>query len=114
MSEHWKNPYEFHPERWLGDPEYKDDHLDALEPFSVGPRNCLGKVSILGSINVSHRMLIVVSRTSRGMRCASCLRACCLHFDLKLCEESADWSDQKVYTLWEKVPLLCTLTRVKA
>ena len=47
MEEHFKKPYEFHPERWLKDPEFKDDHLDALEPFSVGPRNCLGKVSIL-------------------------------------------------------------------
>ena len=27
----FKDPYGFHPERWLGDPEYKDDHLDALE-----------------------------------------------------------------------------------
>jgi cytochrome P450 len=40
----FRKPYEFHPERWLGDPEFKDDKLDALEPFSVGPRNCLGKV----------------------------------------------------------------------
>ena len=31
MSEHFKSAYEFHPERWLGDPEYKDDHLDAVE-----------------------------------------------------------------------------------
>ena len=41
----WRDAYEFHPERWLGDERYKDDCLDALEPFSVGPRNCLGKVS---------------------------------------------------------------------
>jgi cytochrome P450 len=41
----FRKPYEFHPERWLGDPEFKDDKLSALEPFSVGPRNCLGKVS---------------------------------------------------------------------
>ena len=34
MSEHWKYPYEFHPERWLGDPDYKDDHLDAMEVSS--------------------------------------------------------------------------------
>ena len=33
-----------------------------------------------------------------------------LHFDLKLCKESDDWSDQKVFTLWEKKPLICTLT----
>lgn len=43
MESNFKHPYEFHPERWLHDPEYEDDHLDAMEPFSVGPRNCLGK-----------------------------------------------------------------------
>jgi cytochrome P450 len=31
LPRHFKNPDEFHPERWLGDPEYKDDHLDAWE-----------------------------------------------------------------------------------
>jgi cytochrome P450 len=45
--EYFKKPFEFHPERWLGDPEFKDDQLSAMEPFSVGPRNCLGKVSSL-------------------------------------------------------------------
>lgn len=43
MESYFKNANEFHPERWLGDPAYKDDHLNAMEPFSVGPRNCLGK-----------------------------------------------------------------------
>lgn len=36
------------------------------------------------------------------------------HFDMKLCEESNDWSDQRVFTLWEKKPLICTLTTVNA
>lgn len=45
MEENFKHANEFHPERWLGDEKFADDHLDALEPFSVGPRNCLGKVS---------------------------------------------------------------------
>jgi cytochrome P450 len=35
----------FRPERWLGDPKYANDILDANEPFSIGPRNCLGKAS---------------------------------------------------------------------
>ncbi|KAK3056238.1 hypothetical protein LTR09_002745 [Extremus antarcticus] len=91
MPEHFKNAYEFHPERWLGDPEYKDDNLDALEPFSVGPRNCLGKNLAWHEM----RMLLVTVL---------------LHLDVKLCEESATWSEQAVYTLWEKVPLMCTLT----
>lgn len=41
----FKDPYEFHPQRWLGDPEYEDDRLDAAKPFSTGPMNCIGKVS---------------------------------------------------------------------
>ena len=45
MEEHFRCPDEWHPERWLGDEEFRDDHLDAVEVFSVGPRNCLGKVS---------------------------------------------------------------------
>ncbi|KAI0411817.1 cytochrome P450 [Xylaria grammica] len=38
----FKNPDEFVPERWLGDPAYKDDICEAHQPFSVGTRNCLG------------------------------------------------------------------------
>jgi hypothetical protein len=36
-----------------------------------------------------------------------------LHFDLKLCEESRTWGDQKVFTLWEKKPLMATLKPVQ-
>lgn len=35
-----------------------------------------------------------------------------LHFDLQLCEDSDDWANQKIYTLWEKKPLMCTLKPV--
>jgi cytochrome P450 len=31
LEMHFKRPYEFIPERWLGDPEFKHDHLDAAE-----------------------------------------------------------------------------------
>ncbi|KAF2717761.1 cytochrome P450 [Polychaeton citri CBS 116435] len=86
----FKRAYEFRPERWMGDEEYEDDHLDALEPFSVGPRNCLGK-------NLAwHEMRLL-------------LATILIHFDFRLCEESKDWSDQKVYTLWQKHPLMCTI-----
>jgi cytochrome P450 len=33
----------FVPERWLGDEKYRDDKREAFNPFSFGPRNCLGK-----------------------------------------------------------------------
>lgn len=36
-----------------------------------------------------------------------------LHFDLTLTEESKHWSEQGIYTLWDKKPLLCTLSPVK-
>lgn len=31
LPQHFKNADEYHPERWLGDEEYKDDRLDAVE-----------------------------------------------------------------------------------
>lgn len=36
-------PNEFHPERWLGDKRFDRDNKAALQPFHLGPRNCLGK-----------------------------------------------------------------------
>ncbi|KAK3116147.1 hypothetical protein LTR53_003820 [Teratosphaeriaceae sp. CCFEE 6253] len=93
-EDHFKHADEFHPERWLGDPEFAGDHLDAMEPFMVGPRNCLGK-------NLAwHEMRLL-------------LAAVVLSFDLELCDESRDWSDQRVFTLWEKKPLICRVTPVK-
>lgn len=39
----WTDPMSFRPERWMGDPKYAGDRFDAMQPFSVGPRNCIGK-----------------------------------------------------------------------
>ena len=40
-------PEKFAPERWLSDDSaaalYANDNKDVVQPFSVGPRNCLGK-----------------------------------------------------------------------
>lgn len=33
----------FIPERWLGDSRFDKDNKKAFQPFSFGPRNCLGK-----------------------------------------------------------------------
>jgi cytochrome P450 len=42
-TRNFKNPDKYIPERWLGDAEYKDDIRESFNPFSFGPRNCLGK-----------------------------------------------------------------------
>jgi cytochrome P450 len=36
-------PDEYHPERWLGDPNFASDNLEIVQPFMVGPRNCIGR-----------------------------------------------------------------------
>ncbi|THC89981.1 hypothetical protein EYZ11_010555 [Aspergillus tanneri] len=39
-------PEQFAPERWLNDSRFSSDKLEVLHPFSLGPRNCLGKKSV--------------------------------------------------------------------
>jgi len=36
-------PFEFRPERFLGDERYANDVRDVLQPFHIGPRNCIGR-----------------------------------------------------------------------
>ncbi|EAW12295.1 putative sterigmatocystin biosynthesis cytochrome P450 monooxygenase [Aspergillus clavatus NRRL 1] len=96
-SRNFHQPDSFIPDRWL--PEAKDDpassffsdQRDVLQPFSVGPRNCIGK-------NLAYtEMRVILARVL-------------YNFDLQLCEESRDWKDQKTFVLWEKKPLMCRLT----
>ncbi|KAF1980466.1 cytochrome P450 [Bimuria novae-zelandiae CBS 107.79] len=89
-ASNFKDPHSFVPERWLGDPRFEGDKRHALQPFHVGPRDCLGK-------NMAyHEMRLIMTRI--------------LHtFDLELCEESKNWRDQQCFTMREKKPLMCTL-----
>ena len=45
----FKDPDAFIPERWMGDPRFADDKLSAVQPFSFGPRVCLGKKLVVDS-----------------------------------------------------------------
>ncbi|KAF2159813.1 hypothetical protein M409DRAFT_70842 [Zasmidium cellare ATCC 36951] len=90
---HFKDPKKFRPERWLGHPDYKGDHLDAVEPFSYGPQNCLGKSLAW------HEMRLL-------------LASLILSFDIELTAEAKGWIDQNIYVLWEKKPLMCTLRQL--
>jgi len=86
-------PYSFIPERWFSDSdgEFGNDRKLAFQPFSYGPRNCLGK-------NMAyHEVRLILAKVL-------------WNFDLTLSPESDGWTDQKTYILWEKKPLMCRLT----
>jgi cytochrome P450 len=77
------NPSTFVPERFLGDPKYANDNFAALQPFSTGPRNCIGK-------NLAyHEMRLLLTMML-------------LTFDISLEEESKDWKNQKVFIFWDE------------
>jgi cytochrome P450 len=54
----YKDAELFVPERWLGDEKYKDDKRETWNPFSFGPRNCLGKKYV--TLPSFHILLIAV------------------------------------------------------
>ncbi|ETS84606.1 hypothetical protein PFICI_02631 [Pestalotiopsis fici W106-1] len=80
-------PNSFIPERWLGDKRFINDNKQSFQPFSYGPRNCIGK-------NLAYvEMRIIMARLI-------------WNFDMFLAEESCDWLEkEEVYTLWHKGPL---------
>lgn len=42
-DENFVAPNEFLPERWMRDGRFAADRKMAFQPFSFGPRNCIGK-----------------------------------------------------------------------
>ncbi|KAK8856047.1 hypothetical protein PGQ11_011959 [Apiospora arundinis] len=85
----FRNPDLFAPERWLDDPDYADDNRDAHQPFSVGPRNCIG-------MNMAwHEMRLILAKLL-------------YNFDLES-DVGPDWRDQDVYVIWDRKPLMCRL-----
>ncbi|KAF2971803.1 hypothetical protein GQX73_g1680 [Xylaria multiplex] len=83
----WTEPEKFAPERWLGDPKYKSDQLDAMQSFSVGPRNCIGR-------NLAYAEMRLI------------LAKLVYNFDMSLAEDSRHWlRGQKAYTVWDKPAL---------
>ncbi|KAK7751071.1 hypothetical protein SLS62_007057 [Diatrype stigma] len=93
-EKHFAEPFEFRPERWLGDPRYANDNREAFQPFHLGARNCLGR-------NLAYvEMRIILARVL-------------WNFDMKIADESKDWvSKQRVFNLWDKGPLRAFLTPV--
>ncbi|KAH8632599.1 Isotrichodermin C-15 hydroxylase [Alternaria alternata] len=74
---------------------FSADKKGAFQPFSFGPRNCIGK-------NLAYAELRLIA--SRFF----------WNFDIALQPESNNWPDkQRVFTLWEKVPLMVQLKPVQ-
>lgn len=85
-------PDRFAPGRWLGDPDYADDKRNAHQPFSAGPRNCIG-------MNLAwHEMRLILAKFL-------------YHFDLES-EVGPSWLDQNVFVIWDRKPLMCRLVDV--
>ena len=42
-SRNFSDPFVFNPERFLQPEKFPEDRFDALQPFSNGPRDCIGK-----------------------------------------------------------------------
>ncbi|KAL8693924.1 MAG: hypothetical protein Q9218_001338 [Villophora microphyllina] len=80
-----ENPEDFRPSRWLMTDKATKD-LAAYNPFSLGPRNCLGR-------NLAWlEMRLILARLF-------------WHFDLEAEGDPSRWEEQKSWILWEKRPL---------
>ncbi|KAL4812402.1 cytochrome P450 [Aspergillus spinulosporus] len=90
-DKYFTDPDNFCPERFLGDPRFSKDQLKALQPFHVGPRNCLGRTLVYGEMRLVYALLL-------------------FNFDLKLADESQNWMEQRHWVMWEKPSLLVHLT----
>ncbi|SLM35804.1 toxin biosynthesis cytochrome p450 [Lasallia pustulata] len=82
----------FIPERWLEvhDPIFDNDRKGVVQPFSAGPRNCLGKNLAIAEMRIILAKMI-------------------WHFDMELMNVDKDWTDQRLFVLPESKPLLVKL-----
>ncbi|CCF33620.1 isotrichodermin C-15 hydroxylase [Colletotrichum higginsianum] len=92
--DNWTRPWEFRPERFLEGGKGEHNHLDALQAFSLGPRNCIGK-------NLAYaEMRLILARIVYD-------------FDIKLAEGNGPWIErQRSFGLWDRIPLNVYLTPV--
>ncbi|MDI1491502.1 MAG: hypothetical protein OHK93_002711 [Ramalina farinacea] len=89
-------PLSYEPERWLENKSscYASDNMQASQPFSTGPRNCLGQ-----SLALSEVRLVIANLIRK--------------FDIE-CTMQKSWIEQPTYLLWEKKPLLVKLTPLQS
>ena len=102
------------PERWCQENGFEKDNKPALQAFNVGPRNCLGRKSVVYCLSILFVILITSAISLAIIEMRLLIALLFFQFDIKLKHESQDWADQKIFLLWEKGPLMVNLTpRVK-
>jgi cytochrome P450 len=82
----FKDPGDYVPERWLGDPRYASDNKQAHQPFSYGPRNCIGKSLAWGEMRLA-------------------LAKFFWNFDVTLEPESENWYPHPMMVIWNSPKL---------
>ncbi|KAH6650517.1 cytochrome P450 [Chaetomium tenue] len=96
--DNWVDPWTFNPNRFLLEDDKAREAgniMEACQPFSWGPRNCLGR-------NLAYAELRLI------------LARIIFDFDMKLAGDSGDWiGRQKTFPLWARVPLNVHFTPVK-
>lgn len=90
----FKRPFEFLPERWMGEKEFESDKRKICQPFSVGPRACIGR-----------------SLAWAEMRCIVARLVWGFEFEFES-REGKDWARQRVFLVYEKGPLMVKLRPV--
>lgn len=101
----------FIPERWLDDPRFAGDAKRALQPFSVGPRNCIGKKYVIRSEPGFLLQHVVRPADSYSSSLANAemrliLARLIWNFDIRAAENLHHWyDDSEVYILWQKGPV---------
>ncbi|KAL6855679.1 cytochrome P450 [Trichoderma novae-zelandiae] len=84
LAKNFTLPDSFIPERWLGDARFSSDPKDVVQPFSYGPRNCIGK-------NLAYAEMRLI------------LAKIMWNFDLALHPDSTDWMERNLsFSLWQK------------
>ncbi|KAI9664514.1 MAG: hypothetical protein M1821_005960 [Bathelium mastoideum] len=86
----FSDPLKFEPLRWTSEGRREQDRLDIVEPFSIGPRTCVGQKLAWTEI------WLVLTRLL-------------LEFDLELLDDGFDIAKQNSYVVWEAPPLMVKL-----
>ena len=104
----FENPLSFVPERWIGKNER--DSTAASQPFSLGPRGCIGR----RYPSPFPRLEIMIDQRNSlaWMEMRTTLAKLHFKYNLEQLDTHMDWlEDSKMHTLWQKPALRVIVTQ---